>query len=122
MKFPQLLLDRWLILILSLFLILSLVKPVNSQSDSAVRSELINLRNRVDSLESQIRGTSVRQGNADSTPPRRSGTSVVEGEVVGRSDPLFERLSTLVIELKEDFKKLERRVQVLENETVRQKP
>jgi hypothetical protein len=41
---------------------------------------------------------------------------------VGRSDPLFERLATLVIELKEDFKKLEQRVQVLEKETVGKKP
>jgi hypothetical protein len=64
----------------------------------------------------------VRQGNVTPTPERRSGTGIVEGEVVGRSDPLFERLATLVIELKEDFQKLERRVQVLEKETVRKKP
>jgi polyhydroxyalkanoate synthesis regulator phasin len=122
MKPTQQILDRWLILLLSFILILSLLKPVNSQSDTAVRSELISLRNRIDRLESQIRGISVRSGNADQTPERRSGTGMVEGEVVGRSDPLFERLATLVIELKEDFQKLERRVQVLEKETVRKKP
>jgi hypothetical protein len=41
--------------------------------------------------------------------------------VVGESDPLFQRLATLVIEIKEDLKKLEQRVQVLEKETVSQK-
>ncbi len=37
-------------------------------------------------------------------PQRRSGTGIVNGEVVGESDPLFQRLATLVIELKEDLK------------------
>lgn len=108
-------------LIISLLLILSFVNPSKAQSDTAVRSELISLRNRVDRLESQIRGITIRGENAASIPQRRSGTGIVDGEVIGRSDPLFERLATLVIELKEDFKKLEQRVQVLEKETVSQK-
>lgn len=41
--------------------------------------------------------------------------------LVGESDPLFQRLATLVIEIKEDLKKLEQRVQILEKETVSQK-
>jgi hypothetical protein len=119
MKSSKLSLYRWLILILSLLLILNFVNRVNAQSDTAVRSELINLRNRVDRLESQIRGITVRQGNAAPSPDRRSGTGIVQGGIIGKSDPLFERLATLVIELKEDFQKLEQRVQVLEKETVR---
>jgi len=99
----------------------SFVNASKAQSDTAVRSELISLRNRVERLESQIRGISTRGENAAPIPQRRSGTGIVNGEVVGESDPLFQRLATLVIELKEDLKKLEQRVQVLEKETVSQK-
>jgi hypothetical protein len=42
---------------------------------------------------------------------------VVNGETVGQSDPLFDRLSTLVIELKEEVRGLEKRVKTLEEET-----
>jgi hypothetical protein len=121
MKLAKISFYGWLILIIALWLMLSFVNPVKGQSDTAVRSELISLRNRIDRLESQIRGITFRQGNESPIPERRSGVGIVEGEAVGRSDPLFERLATLVIELKEDFKKLEQRVQVLEKETVGKK-
>ncbi|MEG3439819.1 hypothetical protein V0288_22010 [Pannus brasiliensis CCIBt3594] len=95
--------------------------PVNAQSDSAVRSELTSLRDRVDRLESEVRGVSSRQNYPSSrspgVPQQRSGVGTVNGQLVGRSDPMFERLSTLVIELKEQVNQLEKRVKTLETET-----
>jgi len=122
MKLAKVSVLGWLTLIISFLLILSFVNPSKAQSNTAVRSELISLRNRVDRLESQIRGITIRGGNTTPIPQQRSETGIVDGEVIGRSDPLFERLATLVIELKEDLKKLEQRVQVLEKETVSKKP
>ena len=121
MKLAKISFYGFLTLIISLLLILSFVNASKAQSDTAVRSELISLRNRVERLESQVRGISIRGENAAPIPQRRSGTGIVNGEVVGESDPLFQRLATLVIEIKEDLKKLEQRVQVLEKETVSQK-
>jgi hypothetical protein len=95
---------------------------VNAQSDTAVRSELVSLRNRVTRLENEIRGLSPRRESTPRVPPRRSGTGTVNGETVGQSDPLFERLSILVIELKEEVKDLDRRLKILEAETVRRVP
>jgi BMFP domain-containing protein YqiC len=114
MKLAKISFYGFLTLIISLLLILSFVNASKAQSDTAVRSELISLRNRVERLESQVRGISIRGENAAPIPQRRSGTGIVNGEV-------FQRLATLVIELKEDLKKLEQRVQILEKETVSQK-
>jgi hypothetical protein len=93
-----------------------------AQSDSAVRSELNSLRSRVSRLESEIRGASARRdypSRNQSVPRSPSGTGVVNGQTVGRSDPMFERLSTLVIELKDQVNKLDKRVKTLEQETAR---
>jgi polyhydroxyalkanoate synthesis regulator phasin len=91
----------------------------SAQSDLAIRSEITSLRNRVDRLESEVRGISQRSEDRSRVPQRRSGTGVVNGETVGQSDPLFDRLSTLVIELKEEVRGLEKRVKTLEEETAR---
>jgi uncharacterized protein YlxW (UPF0749 family) len=88
-----------------------------ARSDLAIQSEITSLRNRVDRLESEIRGISQRSEDRSRVPQGRSGTGVVNGETVGRSDPLFDRLSTLVIELKEEVRGLEKRVKTLEEET-----
>jgi uncharacterized protein YlxW (UPF0749 family) len=91
----------------------------SAQSDLAIRSEITSLRNRVDRLESEVRGISQCSEDRSRVPQRRSGTGVVNGETVGQSDPLFDRLSTLVIELKEEVRGLEKRVKTLEEETAR---
>ena len=52
---------------------------------------------------------SLRLNNSGGNPP------VVNGQAIGRSDPLYERLATLLIELKEDVKNLDRRLVDLEN-------
>ncbi len=104
----------FLVLCLGLLFVLTL-HPVLAQSDSSLRYEITNLRSRVSRLESEI--SSLRGNPSRLSPP--SGTAgsspqVVNGELIGRSDPLLERLSTLLIELKERVTNLEKRLTQLE--------
>ncbi|MFM7789564.1 MAG: hypothetical protein ACKO90_15975, partial [Microcystis panniformis] len=64
MKLAKISFYGFLTLIISLLLILSFVNVSKAQSDTAVRSELISLRNRVERLESQVRGITIRGENA----------------------------------------------------------
>ena len=98
---------------LGIFILLLWANQVTAQSDSAVRSELSSLRNRVSRLEVEIRRASSSSSNP--LPRPASAPRVVNGEAIGESDPMFERLATLVIELKEDVRELQKRVNVLEN-------
>jgi polyhydroxyalkanoate synthesis regulator phasin len=88
---------------------------VFAQSDTALRSEVQSLRSRVSRLESAL--SSVRSGSRQTTPstPRQSSPAQeVNGELVGRTDPLFQRLANLTIELRERVATLEKRVAQLE--------
>ncbi|NJL83543.1 MAG: hypothetical protein HC890_12410 [Chloroflexaceae bacterium] len=100
------------------------VKSVAQTASRADSSEVFSLRNRVNRLESEIRrlqqggGTlptfrppvsSSQRQSAGSIPP-----AVVDGRVIGRSDPMFERLATLTIELKERVNELEQQNRLLQ--------
>jgi hypothetical protein len=50
-------------------------------------------------------------------PPTTVNPPVVNGEAIGTSDPLYQRLATLVIELKEDVKSIDRRLSKIEKQT-----
>ncbi|GFE68284.1 hypothetical protein [Chroococcus sp. FPU101] len=105
------------LILLSLLCVLVLNQSVFAQSDTAVRSELSSLSSRVSRLESQIgRLGSGSRSPSPSYTPRQPSTSprVVNGQLIGESDPMFERLSTLVIEIREDVRKLDKRVKTLE--------
>lgn len=97
--------------------------PVAAQSPTRLNAEITSLRSRVNRLESEIRRlnkltppTNLAKPERSPEPPIRSGIppSVVEGEIIGRSDPTVARLSILLIELKEDVQSLDRRVRELE--------
>jgi hypothetical protein len=94
------------------------IPRVAAQSDlGSLRYDLSYLRRQVEGLDAEVRrlGDVVARNYQSSSPPRQNNTpSIVHGEPLGRSDPMFERLSTLVIELKQDFKTLEQRVTQLE--------
>lgn len=107
--FPLLLLSTLLVFLLNQF--------VFAQSDTAVRSELSSLRTRVSRLEAQISRFSGTPSRPPANTPRQpSSTSprVVNGQIIGESDPMFERLATLVIEIREDLRNLDKRVKTLE--------
>jgi BMFP domain-containing protein YqiC len=87
-----------------------------AQSDTAVRSELTSLRNRISRLESQVSrlgGASPRSVSPSQTSPPNT-PRIVDGQAIGESDPMFERLATLVIEIREDVRNLDKRVKTLE--------
>jgi outer membrane murein-binding lipoprotein Lpp len=116
---------RFIIIVLILGLILLASKPVSSQSITGINAEISGLRSRISRLESEVRN--LRSGNLSPAPgipktnPEAEANSdsfnnppVVDDRAIGRSDPLFERLATLLIELKEDVNNLENRVDILE--------
>lgn len=110
---------RYLYLILlSLLLVFLLDRTVVAQSDTAVRSELTSLRNRVSRLESQVNRLGGISPRSVSPSPRQASPSTtprsVDGQLIGESDPMFERLATLVIEIREDVRNLDKRVKTLE--------
>jgi hypothetical protein len=93
--------------------------PIVAQSDTAIRSEITSLRSRVARLEAEIRSVG-RSGSRPSTPsqPRQiTPPQEVDGVIVGSSNPMFERLATLTIELKERVTSLEKRVAQIEQKT-----
>lgn len=87
----------------------------SAQSITGVNSELMSLRTRVDRLESEISRLNLsisrsNQPNRPTTYPPRNSPPIVNDRAIGRSDPMFERLANLVIELKEDVRDLEKRL------------
>lgn len=113
-------------LILSLAIIISLgiqlTHPhlVLAQSDTAIRSEISNLRTRVARLENEIRSRQGGQNAPSGNLPEYESVNppqAVNGVPVGASDPMFERLATLTIELKERVNALEKRVSEIERTT-----
>ena len=114
---------RILLVILSTILMaLMIISTTNltvvSQSTTSINAELSSLRSRINRLESEIRRLS-RSGNLasprDPNPPRNTSPANIDGNLVGSSDPLFERFATLLIELKEDVRDLNKRLIEVEN-------
>ena len=112
-----------IIVFLSIILIVSNSSLVKAQSITGLNAEISSLRSRINRLESDVRNLSRAinsNRNLPNIPPRESPSSridnppAIDNTVVGRSDPLFQRLATLVIELKEDVKNLDQRLTVIE--------
>ena len=115
-------------LVLSCLLIVTIVlailianrSSVSAQSFTSINADVIRLRTRVDRLESELRQTRRLGNNSLSSPNKVTPNSnlfhppVVDGRVIGSSDPLFQRFSTLLIELKEDVKNINERLTELE--------
>ena len=97
---------------------------VFGQSATSLNAEISSLRSRVNRLESEVRslGRSSNLPNNRTTNPPRSNSpsntppSTIDGNLVGKSDPLFERFATLLIELKEDVRDLNQRLTEVENQ------
>ena len=87
-------------------------EPVRAQS-----SEITSLRTQVNRLETQVRRLNqqvFRLSQTTSSSNRRIPPSRVEPVPVEPTDPMFDRLATLVIELKERVTILETRMEQLE--------
>ena len=122
-------LSVFLALIVSLGIHLTRPASVSAQSQSSTdrfnRSETLNLRRQIRQLDGNIRRlneTNSRSRFNLSVPRAPIGNPpIVNGQPVGRSDPLFERLATLLIELKEDVRNLDQRLTEIEQKVDLQK-
>lgn len=117
------------ILISLIYLVPTLNQPSLAQSDFSLKSDIISLESRLNRLEQEV--TRLRSSSSSSqlnppaterkeppTPPTSHTTignsAVVNGQVIGRTDPLYSRLATLLIELKEEVRSLDRRLTQVE--------
>lgn len=86
---------------------------------ASLRNELFSLRNQVSRLEREV--NRLGSSSLSQSPPLPTRTApplqIVEGVPMGRSDPMFERLANLLIELKERVTSLEKRVNQLEKKS-----
>ena len=118
LKYKKILSVIVLTILISLMMISTANNPVVSQSTTGLNAEISSLRSRVNRLESEIRRLS-RSSNLPSpratAPPRNNPPSTIDGNLIGSSDPLFERFATLLIELKEDVRDLNKRLIEVEN-------
>ena len=103
-----------IVIILLILIFIKQTYPVSASLENRLRGEINRLQARVSRLESTV--TNLRRGpNSNYNPPSFiPSPQIVDGELIGRSDPLFERLSILVIELKERVMDLEKRMNQLE--------
>ncbi len=113
-----------LILLLSLIIVLSTgrIPPSNAFSDPAIgslTSQISILRTRVDRLETEVRSVanSLRSNTSTSRsiPPRSTYLDREPSRTIQSSDPMFQNLATLVIELKEEIRNLEGRLKKVED-------
>lgn len=103
------------------------IAPVLAQSDLSLKSDIISLRARISRLEQEVNRLRSSVVSPSPRPPKPKQPTpppaqrptiinppVVDGRAIGKSDPLYERLATLLIELKEDVRELDRRLTEIE--------
>ncbi|MGV2828405.1 hypothetical protein [Myxosarcina sp. GI1(2024)] len=113
-----------LLSIASIFISIQLITHprASAQSITGINAEISSLRTRINRLEGEIarlrqsrRSDLSRPNKLQAEPRSRSGNPpIVAGEAIGPSDPLYERLATLLIELKEDVRNIDRRLTEVE--------
>jgi BMFP domain-containing protein YqiC len=108
-------------LIIGLILGMQITKidSVNAEPNDYLNPQVIELRNRVNLLENQLNKTPTDSfHNSQPIPGNRQRTNYpsgrIDGKLIGRSDPAFENLATMVIELKQEIQVLEKRVAKIE--------
>jgi outer membrane murein-binding lipoprotein Lpp len=117
-----------IIVVLIVGLVLVANQSVSSQSITGISAEISGLRSRINRLELEVRNS--RSNNLNSAPgvpselPETGSYSnngnnppVVNDQAIGRSDPMFERLATLLVELKEDVRDIKSRLAILEEKS-----
>ena len=103
-------------------------QPANSQTLPSVSAEVRNLRSRIARVEAEVRNLrsstsriarpsrNSRQRSTPETPPNLNNRSQINNQELENSDPMFKRLATLVIELKEEVRAIDKRLVTLEKE------
>ena len=92
----------------------------SAQSLTSINADITRLRTRINRLETELRNAKKITNNRIEFPNTSAPNSnlyhppVVDGRAIGSSDPLFQRLSTLLIELKEDVQNIDQRLTAVE--------
>lgn len=94
----------------------------SAQSDLKLKSDIISLQARIGRLEQEVSrlrssNTSLRNSSVpkqSTSIPQTGNPPIINGQAIGNSDPMFERLATLVIELKEDIRNIDQRLTKVE--------
>ena len=100
-------------------------QPVASQTLPSLSAQVRNLRSRIARVEAEVRNqrsstsrisrpNQTSRPRPTSPPSSRTNRNQSENQVINSSDPMFKRLATLVIELKEEVRAMEKRIDVLE--------
>lgn len=109
-------------------------RRVLAESDFSLKSDIISLRSRISRLEQDVIRLRNSNSNSRTSPPAKLelpksaqpepaphntivNPPIVDGQPIGLSDPMYERLATLLIELKEDVRNLDRRLIEIEQQT-----
>ena len=113
-------LSCWLIVPLAIAIVVVNHSAVSAQSLTNINADIIRLRTRINRLETELRNTNKLRDNRIPFPKTHVPNTnlyhppVVDGRAIGSSDPLFQRLSTLLIELKEDVQDINERLTAVE--------
>ena len=92
----------------------------SAQSLTSINADITRLRTRINRLETELRNAKKMTNDRIEFPHTSAPNSnlyhppVVDGRAIGSSDPLFQRLSTLLIELKEDVQNIDQRLTAVE--------
>ncbi|MGF1589922.1 MAG: hypothetical protein ACFCU7_11880 [Pleurocapsa sp.] len=104
-------------------------QPVLAQSNLNLNSDIISLKARISRLEQQVnnlrssnfnrpsRPSKTKQPTATPPIPNVGNPPVVDGQAIGNTDPLYKRLATLLIELKEDVRNIDQRLTQIEQQS-----
>lgn len=114
----------WLTIGIFLLVYLLARPPASAQSITSINAEISSLRTRINRLEGQVNRLSqsspTQLPRPNKTQPYSSNRSgnppIVDGEAIGPSDPLYQRLATLLIELKEDVRNIDSRLARVERQ------
>lgn len=117
------------LLISLIYLLPTVNQPLLAQSDLSIKSDIISLESRINRLEQEVnylRSSTISRSSSSQSPrqtppkpnqpstPPNSGTTIVDGKVIGSIDPLYSRLATLIIELKEEVRNIDQRLTAIE--------
>ncbi len=100
------------VLLVSMFIQGDRAILAQSSIDTFNRGETLKLQRQIRQLEAEIRR--LNRENMRSAPLNAVPRSTVDNQPVEDIDPMFKRLATLVIEIKEDINSLEQRMTALE--------
>ncbi len=108
---------RLILAFLSAIIIFQTFKPAQASSNSQLEFRIRRLETQIGQLRGEISGLRTRSSpsvNIIEVPPNENLPTDPRSHLRS-GDPMFDRLATLVIELKQDFQQLEKRVNEIES-------